>query len=122
MYACALVNGLIYRGYGTYCHVCVCVCVFVCFRNYAIADYLQSQGYGETLDSFRKELDTVGSPAVLLVVYGCGGGWERQVAAVCVILGLTTVSSGGIHVYTCSRVAHWLVEVLLGFVSWETMH
>ena len=28
-------------------------------RNYAIADYLQSQGYGQTLDSFRKELDTV---------------------------------------------------------------
>jgi platelet-activating factor acetylhydrolase IB subunit alpha len=26
--------------------------------NYAIADYLQSQGYGETLDSFRRELDT----------------------------------------------------------------
>lgn len=25
--------------------------------NYAIADYLQSQGYGDTLESFRKELD-----------------------------------------------------------------
>ena len=38
--------------------MCVCVCVL---RNYAIADYLQSQGYGETLDSFRRELDTVSS-------------------------------------------------------------
>ena len=38
----------------------VCVCVLsLHLRNYAIADYLQSQGYGETLDSFRRELDTV---------------------------------------------------------------
>ena len=31
----------------------------LCLRNYAIADYLHSQGFGETLDSFRKEMDTV---------------------------------------------------------------
>jgi len=27
------------------------------FRNHAIADYLQSQGYGQTLESFKKEAE-----------------------------------------------------------------
>lgn len=39
-------------------HITDDICGLYC-RNYAIADYLQSQGYGETLDSFRRELDTV---------------------------------------------------------------
>lgn len=29
------------------------------FRNHAIADYLQSQGYGQTLESFKKEAEMV---------------------------------------------------------------
>ena len=41
-----------------------CVCCLC--RNYAIADYLQSQGYGETLDSFRRELDTVSKAVSIL--------------------------------------------------------
>ena len=45
--------------------VCLGLCasvlcsLFCLCRNYAIADYLQSQGYGETLESFRKESDIV---------------------------------------------------------------
>ena len=50
-------------------HTAVLVNVIYC-RNYAIADYLQSQGYGETLDSFRKELDTVSSFTPPVVVCG----------------------------------------------------
>ena len=29
------------------------------FRNHAIADYLQSLGYGQTLESFKKEAEMV---------------------------------------------------------------
>ena len=50
-------------------------------RNYAIADYLQSQGYGETLDSFRKELDSVSSPIVVVV---CGVWCVCVCVCVCV--------------------------------------
>lgn len=60
--------GLLYNiDISSLAHTVVLLNVIYC-RNYAIADYLQSQGYGETLDSFRKELDTVSLSTTIVMV------------------------------------------------------